>query len=231
MHANQNGSNPGSRSQPSRLFRNRRLDRPEDAKALDLRVPDSENASLKSNSTSSRNSARLSVSKYVRKRPNDDSRTKRDVKRHPDAETKATTKLLDPQEERKASGGAALGTLGNLQTKLGRGLKSISNKSKARAMARLETKKGLNSSAGLNPSSLGGARRLSIGGKKARRNSLSSEEGKTGKAKKESKSTKQLFSTSESWSNDSVVSHSDNCACCHSREPCPFHGCEPNDGK
>ncbi|CAL7947148.1 unnamed protein product [Xylocopa violacea] len=230
MHANQNWNNPANHSQPSKLFRNRRLDRPEDAKALGLRAPDSDNASLKSSSASSRSSARLSVSKYVRKRPSDNSKTKRDIKRQRNADAKSARKLLDLKEEQKAQGVAALGTLSNLQTKLERGLKSISNRSKARAKGRLDTKKELDISAGLNPSGFRSPRRSSINGK-PRRNSLPSEEGKVGKAKKESKSTKQLFSTTESWSNDSVVSHSDNCACCHSREPCPFHGSESYDGK
>nr|KAF7435986.1 hypothetical protein H0235_004177 [Vespula pensylvanica] len=36
-----------------------------------------------------------------------------------------------------------------------------------------------------------------------------------------SKSMRQLFSVADSWSSDSVVSHSDSCTCCHKKEQCP----------
>lgn len=39
-----------------------------------------------------------------------------------------------------------------------------------------------------------------------------------------SKSMRQLFSVADSWSSDSVVSHSDSCTCCHKKEQCPVHG-------
>lgn len=38
-----------------------------------------------------------------------------------------------------------------------------------------------------------------------------------------SKSMRQLFSIADSWSSDSVVSHSDSCTCCHDNESCPVH--------
>ncbi|XP_012287049.1 uncharacterized protein LOC105703318 [Orussus abietinus] len=40
----------------------------------------------------------------------------------------------------------------------------------------------------------------------------------------DSKSMRHLFSMADSWSSDSVVSHSDNCSCCHGTEKCPLHG-------
>ncbi|XP_015189832.1 PREDICTED: uncharacterized protein LOC107073651 [Polistes dominula] len=39
-----------------------------------------------------------------------------------------------------------------------------------------------------------------------------------------SKSMRQLFSIADSWSSDSLVSHSDSCTCCHKKELCPIHG-------
>ncbi|XP_015599292.1 uncharacterized protein LOC107269678 [Cephus cinctus] len=39
-----------------------------------------------------------------------------------------------------------------------------------------------------------------------------------------SKSMRQLYSMADSWSSDSVTSHSDSCTCCHGKEACPIHG-------
>ncbi|XP_026667202.1 uncharacterized protein LOC113463992 [Ceratina calcarata] len=195
---------------------------PEDAKALGLRVPDSDNFSMKPNSTSSRSSAELSSSRSRRKRSNDDTKSKRDQKRHHNTEVKLTKKLLDLKQEQKAQRAPTLERLTNFQAKLERGLKNISHKTKVRPKANSYGEKDSDVLQSNAP-----RRRLLAAGKQ-KKSSSSSHDEKPGKLKKESssKSTRQLFSTAESWSNDSVVSHSDNCACCHSREPCPFHGNE-----
>ncbi|XP_047344118.1 uncharacterized protein LOC124946837 [Vespa velutina] len=43
-----------------------------------------------------------------------------------------------------------------------------------------------------------------------------------------SKSMRQLFSIADSWSSDSVISHSDSCTCCHNEESSPVR--ETNGG-
>lgn len=192
----------------------------EDAKTLGLRVPDSESFSSKSNSSSnSKSSAHLS--KYVGKRSNDDTRSKKDVKRHRnvDVSVKATKKQPDLKQERKAQRTPTLERLSNLHAKLERGLKNISNRTKTRSKIGTDSAK---ESSNLNSATLRGYGRSS--GRSLKKNSASQED----KLRKESSSkcTKQLFSMADSWSSDSIVSHSDNCACCHSREPCPFHGSE-----
>lgn len=209
---------------PKHPTRNQRLERPEDAKALGLRVPpDADNFSMKSNSTSSKSSAQLSSSRSRRKRSNDDTKSKRDQKRHHNINgVKLTKKLLDLKQEQKSQRAPTLERFTNFQARLERGLKNISNKTKARPKANSNGGKDSDNSHPNAP-----RRRLSGAGRQ-RKGSTSSQDEKPGKLRKEpsTKSTKQLFSTAESWSNDSVVSHSDNCDCCHSREPCPFHGSE-----
>lgn len=193
----------------------------EDAKTLGLRVPDSENFSAKSNSSSSKSSAHLSNTKYVGKRSNDDTRSKKDVKRHRnvDVSVKATKKQPDLKQERKAQRTPTLERLSNLHAKLERGLKNISNRTKTRSKVGPDSAK---ESSNLNSTTIRGYGRSS--GRSLKKNSASQED----KLRKESSSkcTKQLFSMADSWSSDSIISHSDNCACCHSREPCPFHGSE-----
>lgn len=189
----------------------------EDAKTLGLRVPDSESFSAKSNSSSSKSSAHLSNTKYVGKRSNDD--TKKDVKRHRnvDVNVKATKKQPDLKQERKAQRTPTLERLSNLHAKLERGLKNISNRTKTRSKVGPDSTKESN-----NSTTIRGYGRSS--GRSLKKSSTSQED----KLRKESSSkcTKQLFSMADSWSSDSIISHSDNCACCHSREPCPFHGSE-----
>ncbi|XP_043804072.1 uncharacterized protein LOC122720973 [Apis laboriosa] len=221
MQASQNFDKTVDRLLPPKPHRNQRLYRPEDAKTLGLRVPDSESFSAKSNSSSSKSSAHLSNTKYVGKRSNDDTRSKKDVKRHRnvDVNVKATKKQPDLKQERKAQRTPTLERLSNLHAKLERGLKNISNRTKTRSKVGPESAK---ESSNLNSTTIRGYGRSS--GRSLKKNSTSQED----KLRKESSSkcTKQLFSMADSWSSDSIVSHSDNCACCHSREPCPFHGSE-----
>ncbi|XP_016917395.1 uncharacterized protein LOC108001072 [Apis cerana] len=221
MQASQNFDKTVDRLLPPKPHRNQRLYRPEDAKTLGLRVPDSENFSAKSNSSSSKSSAHLSNTKYVGKRSNDDTRSKKDVKRHRnvDVSVKATKKQPDLKQERKAQRTPTLERLSNLHAKLERGLKNISNRTKTRSKVGPDSAK---ESSNLNSTTIRGYGRSS--GRSLKKNSASQED----KLRKESSSkcTKQLFSMADSWSSDSIISHSDNCACCHSREPCPFHGSE-----
>ncbi|XP_076628132.1 uncharacterized protein LOC143345159 [Colletes latitarsis] len=181
---------------------------PEDAKALGLRVPESRNSSVGSNSTTSRSSTRPSGSRTVRKSSND-------VKRS----SKATRKPQDPKEERKTQRTVASEKLSNFHAKLERGLKSISCRTKTRRKDGSETSRTSDRSSKLSPP-LNGADRSS------RRNPSTCQEDKSDKIRAEpsSKSMRQLFSMADSWSSDSMISHSDNCACCHNREPCPLHG-------
>ncbi|XP_048260188.1 uncharacterized protein LOC105667133 [Bombus terrestris] len=254
MHANRNLDQTINRSQFPKSPPNQRLNRPgdlkimqllsaypdnkikllngltmipipaEDAKALGLRVPDSD--SFKSNSTSFKGPARLSSPKSSRKRSNDDSKLKKDVKRHRNMDVKTSKKLPDLKQEQKAQRTATLETLSILHAKLERGLKNISNRTKARPKFHPDTPRDSDTPANSSPTTIRTSGRKSTIGGKLRKKSSTSQGNKPDKLRKESssKSTKQLFSMAESWSSDSVVSHSDNCACCHSREPCPFHG-------
>ena len=179
---------------------------PEDARALGLRVPD------ESNATGS--SAHLSTSKSLKKRSNDDNNNDgsiewRDVKRCQNAnarrEERSRKLAKHPKKERKAQRTTvAMDKLCSLQARLERGLRSISNKTKTRPKVRADATKDLDSPRSRNDPS------CSREDKRRREPS--------------SVSTKQLFSLTESWSSDSVVSRSDNCACCHGQEhPCPLH--------
>ena len=195
----------------------------ENARALDLRVPEEESSDgLKSN----RSSARLSISRSskVKKRSNDDNEfTTRDVKRYQNVDVRReerSRKLAkSPKEERKGTQRiATMDKLSSLQAKLERGLRNISNKTKARAKVRSDAPKDFSGSSNMSPIARGSGRPIST----MRKNPSSSREDK--RRESSSVSTKQLFSLTESWSSDSVISRSDNCACCHSQEPCPLHG-------
>nr|XP_012136816.1 PREDICTED: uncharacterized protein LOC105662018 [Megachile rotundata] len=150
------------------------------------RVSDSDSYSIESKSTSSKGSA-LS-GKSLKRSTNEDSK---DVKRQRNVDTSGSGK------DRKAQRTATMERLSNFHAKLGRGLKSISDRARPRQKIRPEN----------------GARRFKVNGR----------EEKSDELKKDSMTMKQLFSTTESWSSDSVVSESDNCACCHKKEPCPLH--------
>ncbi|XP_054006459.1 uncharacterized protein LOC128891184 [Hylaeus anthracinus] len=254
MHVNQTPNKAPDQLAPQRLPRSRRLDRPvdpkavqllaafpnhniqlvngtvmipipqEDARALGLRVPgiqESRNSSLGSSSTSSRNSGCPSSSKALGKRSNDGRKSSKDLKHRRNVDTNATKKLQDLKEERRNQ--RTVEKLSNFHAKLERGLKNISYKTKTRRKVGSETTKTCDQSR-LNPTALSGAARSLAGGKS--RNSPLCQEDKFHKLEKQpsSRSMRQLFSMADSWSSDSVTSGSDNCACCHSQEPCPLHG-------
>lgn len=245
MHDNQNSDKNIHHLLPPRPPGNRRLDRPgdlkvmeflsaypnnnfelvngtmmipippEDAKALGLRIPGSKEFSIGSASQCSGSSA--STSKSTGKRHSiDDDKSHRDAKRHRNVDIKATKKLANLKKEQKSQRTAASEKLSNFHAKLERGLRSISNRTRARRKVNPET-------SDVSPAAFSGINN-SPTSSSSRKNSLSCQE-KLYKLGKESssKSMKQLFSMAGSWSNDSVVSHSDSCACCHGREPCPFH--------
>ncbi|OAD53338.1 Protein sickie [Eufriesea mexicana] len=186
---------------------------PEDARALGLRAPDTDNSSVKSNSALSKSSANVANSKTLRKKTDDEDKSKKEVKRNRNVDTKTPKKVLDLKQERKAQRAATLEKLSNLHAKLERGLKNISNKTKTRPKGRSDSVKDSNNTTSNpspipNPNATGfrGTGRSTISSK-FRKNS-SSQEDKQEKLRKESssKSTKQLFSTTESWSSDSVDS-------------------------
>ncbi|XP_043258438.1 uncharacterized protein LOC122400828 [Colletes gigas] len=217
MHVAQRSNEAVDQQPHARPPRNRKLERPEDAKALGLRIPESRNSSVGSNSTTSRNSARPSGSRAVRKLSNDVKRSSKELKQPRNTDTKATKKPQDPKEERKTQRTVASERLSNFHAKLERGLKSISYRTKTRRKDGSETSKASDRSSKLSPP-LDRVDRSS--------GSPSSCQDKSDKIRADpsSKSMRQLFSMADSWSSDSMISHSDNCACCYNREPCPFHG-------
>ncbi|XP_078036839.1 uncharacterized protein LOC144469959 [Augochlora pura] len=203
---------------PPKLSANRRLDRPEDAKALGLRIPpDSENSSLESDSSSSKNSAATSGSKIDGKHTSDASRSNRVHGRHRHVEVKATRKLQDLKREEANEREQAMKKLNSIHAKLKRGFRSMSYK-KTNRFDDSEEPKAAECSYNVGPAAvLKGSNRPPIAGK-FKKNLSNGQENKADRDKRESKSMRQLFSMADSWSTDSIISHSDSCPCCHSRE-------------
>ncbi|XP_076232861.1 uncharacterized protein LOC143178213 [Calliopsis andreniformis] len=202
---------------------------PEDAKALGLRVPTSDDYSLRSCSTTSRSSSYSS--KIVGKRLIAEDKSNKDLKHHRNVDVKTTQKVTDLKQEQKSQRSSPTSEkLSSFHAKLERGLRSISNKTKARRKVDPETAKAFDLPSNFSPAAFSGTNNNSTA-KGLKKSPLSCQEGKSGRHGKElhSKSMKQLFSMTGSWSNDSMISHSDSCACCHGREPCPFHDNDPLD--
>lgn len=108
----------------------------------------------------------------------------------------------------------------NYNCELERELRSISHKPSPNVKSRLEPNKNLLPVTLVNA---GGA--LGIGGLRAAdKNNIARHDDKSDKPQDPSaKSMRQLYSMADSWSTDSVVSHSESCPCCHNNEPCPIH--------
>ncbi|XP_076658652.1 uncharacterized protein LOC143362406 [Halictus rubicundus] len=191
---------------------------PEDAKALSLRIPESENTSVGSNSSSYRNSALSSGSKIAGKRSNDTNRSNK-VLRHPrNVEVvKPMTKLQGLKENEASEREQATKKLSSFQARLKKGLKKISYR-KANQIDDLEDTPECSYKGDLS-CVLNGSNRPSIGSK-LKKNLPNCQEDKADKLKKESgsMSMRQLFNIADSWSTDSIFSHSDSCPCCHTRE-------------
>lgn len=205
---------------------------PEDARALGLRVPGSENSSIGSSTPSSRSSAHSSTPSTRGKRLNNDvNKSSKDLKRQRNVDVNGTKRPPDSKQERKVQRTAASEKLSNFHAKLERGLRSISNRTKIRRKVDSETAKVIKLPCNLSPVPFSGTDGPSLGS--SFRKNLSCQEEKSDKLGKESssKSMRQLFSMADSWSNDSMISHSDSCACCHSREPCPLHRTDVHDGE
>ncbi|XP_029033120.1 uncharacterized protein LOC114871425 [Osmia bicornis bicornis] len=253
MQANQSSDKTVDRLIPPASHRPRRLDRPgdlkikqllstfpdneiqllngtlmipvsaEDARSLGLRIPDLDSFSVDSNSTSSKASALSSV-KSAKRSNEEDNKSRKDVKRQRNADGKGVKRRQDGKQERKAQRTATIERLSNFHAKLGRGLRSISNRTRPRQKLRSEIVKEND-----DKSNADGSARSSIGGRFKRK--LNNRDKKSDGLKKDSMTMKQLFSMAESWSSDSMVSDSDNCACCHTKEPCPLHRNEFFDGR
>ncbi|XP_033333637.2 uncharacterized protein LOC117224642 [Megalopta genalis] len=196
---------------------------PEDAKVLGLRIPDSENSSsLESNSSSSKNSTVPSGSRTDGKYANDAGRSSRVLGRRRNADVKATKRLQDSKREEEANEREqAMKKLNGIHAKLKRGLRSMSYK-KTNRLDDSEVPKAPECSHNVGPAAAlkGGNHRPAISSKfkKSLSNSRKDETREDKKESNAAKSMRQLFSVASSWSTDSIVSHSDNCPCCHSRE-------------
>ncbi|XP_076303470.1 uncharacterized protein LOC143221804 [Lasioglossum baleicum] len=192
---------------------------PEDAKALGLRIPESGNSSIRSNSSSSRNASLSSGAKIAGERSNDSSRSNKILRNPRNVEVvKPTKKLQGLKENESSEREQATKKLSSFQARLKKGLKKISYK-KGHQIDDLEATPECSQKSDL-PSVLKGSNRSSIGSGKLKKNLSNCQEDKADKVKKESgsMSMRQLFNIADSWSTDSIFSHSDSCPCCHNRE-------------
>ncbi|XP_046739934.1 uncharacterized protein LOC124407647 [Diprion similis] len=116
------------------------------------------------------------------------------------------------------------GSLIGYSSKLDRGLRRVSRKPEPLSNPNAKTK--LVPNRNLLPVALenaGGA--LGIGGLRESPTRTIPQDDKADKPlDPSSKSMRQLYSMADSWSSDSVTSHSDICSCCHNNEFCPIHG-------
>ncbi|XP_031834330.1 uncharacterized protein LOC116427744 [Nomia melanderi] len=195
----------------------------EAAKVLGLRVPELENSSTGSNSSPSKSSTVSPVSKITKKRSNDANQSDKSAKRHRNMEVKATKKLRDLNEEQSSDGAQPTKNLSSFHAKLKKGLKNISYKRTYRRNDS-EDAKVPESSFRLSPVALNESNQSSINGR-LRKNVSNYRKNLADRLEEDSntKSMKQLFSMADSWSNDSMISHSDSCPCCHNRELRHFH--------
>lgn len=118
----------------------------------------------------------------------------------------------------------------SFQARLERGLKSLTNKT-------AEYRRGKLKSSGKTVSSklTDVERTVAVGASENTSTSVDGEQceedtGDKMRTKPSSRSMRELFSMADSWSSDSVASHSDSCTCCsiaksnRRQPPCPVHG-------
>lgn len=217
---------------------------PEDARILGLRIPGSETATknnekrTKKNTEDCRTKGESSehhsfIEKQVKQgrkmNENSDSRGNRISVQNLNKTAKKDSKLKSTRE----NGALQKENLKSFQARLERGLKTITNKTagyrKGKSKSDSSGKNVTSQSTKIDPivpDQVGKVEEI------VNATSLKSEKdiGDKISTKTSAKSMRQLFSMADSWSSDSVASHSNSCTCCVVKDtnrrqpPCPVHG-------